>query len=163
LKIFFDGWEGLIEIAVTVPVLYVAIILFIRMSGKRSTSKMNNFDWIVTVAMGSLVASGVISADVSIAETLLSIAMLLLCQYVLTSLVCRFDGLRDFVKPDPRTLVEDGELVPEAMAAERVTKEEVMAALRQHGLQNLDEAKCVILETNASLSVIRPSSEGGES
>ena len=66
--IFFDGMANLVRIAVSVPVIYFAIILFVRLAGKRSTSQMNNFDWVVTVAMGTLAASCMIQENVTVAE-----------------------------------------------------------------------------------------------
>ena len=68
-EIFFDGWGGLLRILIAGPVIYLAIIVFIRFSGKRSTSQMNNFDWLVTVALGSLIASGIIVENVTVAES----------------------------------------------------------------------------------------------
>ena len=52
--IYYDGWKDLVRIALAAPVIYFTIIAFIRLAGKRSTSQMNNFDWVVTVALGSI-------------------------------------------------------------------------------------------------------------
>lgn len=60
LAVLFDGWEGIINFFLAAPVMYMPVILAIRITGKRSTSQMNNFDWIVTVAIGSLTASEII-------------------------------------------------------------------------------------------------------
>lgn len=66
--IFFDGLESLIRTVIPGALLYVAVVLAVRIFGKRSTSQMNNFDWIVTVGSGSLLASGVLLKDVTVLE-----------------------------------------------------------------------------------------------
>ena len=56
--IFYDGWKDLVRIVLAAPAIYFTIIVFIRLAGKRSTSQMNNFDWVVTVALGSIAGAG---------------------------------------------------------------------------------------------------------
>jgi len=151
---FFDGWEGIIKILISAPVIYLSIILIVRVSGKRSTSQMNNFDWIVTVAIGSISASGVIFDSVSIVECLLAIGLLLLFQGLLTKTIMHSKTVHKMVKARPTLLVHNGDYLEDALIGERVTKEEVLAALRENGLHTVEDAKWVILENDASLSVI---------
>lgn len=157
--IFFDQYGNLIKIAVSAPVIYSAVVLFIRISGKRSTAQMNNFDWIVTVALGSLVASGLLMENVTIVEALFAIALLMGMQYLFTWLAFRFDAFASLIKAEPTLLMQDGAYLRQAMRRERVTESEVLAAIREQGLHRLDQARWVILETDASFSVI-PKSEG---
>lgn len=154
MTIFFDGWAGIVRILVAAPLIYVAIVGFIRLSGKRSTSQMNNFDWIVTVALGSIVGSGILLEGVTVLEALFAIGLLLALQYVLTSVIPHSEAARDIAKADPRLLVSQGKFIEQAMRDERVTRGEIQAALRQNGLTDVREAHWVILETDASLSVV---------
>lgn len=154
IKIFIDEQDTLWRILITAPVLYFAIIGFVRLVGKRATSQMNNFDWIVTVALGSLMASGILLKDVSILESLFAIGLLLGLQYVLTFFAVRSSFVDDAIKAQPRLLVENGKLITEAMRRERVTEQEILAALREEGLRSIHDAKWVILESDASFSII---------
>ncbi len=154
LSALFDGWTGVVKIAITAPIMYFGVVIAIRIVGKRSTSQMNNFDWVVTVAIGALTASGIVSDSVTVLEALTAIATLLGSQYLLTKGVFAFDKVTKLVKSNPTLLVDNGRFVDEAMRQERVTKSEVMSALRGQGLINVEEAKWVILETNATFSVI---------
>ncbi|MGF1523267.1 MAG: DUF421 domain-containing protein [Leptolyngbyaceae cyanobacterium] len=154
LAVFFDGWEGIIKIAIAAPVMYVAVVASIRIFGKRSTSQMNNFDWIVTVAIGSLTASGIILDSVTIIEALFAVVFLLAAQYLLTKKVIDSSRLTKLVKAKPALLVHDGKLIHDAMRRERITKPEIMATLREHGLISIEDAQWVILETDATFSVI---------
>ncbi|MGF1538323.1 MAG: DUF421 domain-containing protein [Elainellaceae cyanobacterium] len=153
-ELLFDGWEGVIKIVLTVPLMYTAVILAIRVMGKRSTSKMNNFDWIVTVAVGSLTASGIILDSVTVVEAITAIAFLLGAQYLLTKGIYASDKLTKLAKASPALLVHKGQYVRDALRRERVTTVEIMAAVRENGLVRIEDVQWVILETDASLSVI---------
>lgn len=152
--IFYDGAADLIRVLVTVPILYFWVILCVRITGKRTTSQLNNFDWIFTVAIGSLIASPVLLDDVSILETLLAVALLIGLQWLVTLLSARSELAETVVKATPTLLVYKGQLREDAMDRERISREEIMSALRQNGLVSLDRALAVVLESDAGLSVI---------
>lgn len=154
--------NSLLRIGASAPLLYLAVIAFIRLSGKRSTSQMNNFDWIVTVALGSLVGSGIILKDVGVLEAMLAIGILLGLQYLLTWSVIRSGVVADLVKSPPRLLVYQGEIIDSAMRRERVSERELMAAVRQRGLTSLARVTAVVLEADATLSVIAEADASGD-
>lgn len=149
-----DTIEALLRIAVIVPAIYLLIILFIRLSGKRSTSQMNNFDWIVTVALGSITASTILLKDITLAEGALSIALLLVLQYSLTFLARRSPLVARAVKAPPTLLLARGRFLDDAMATERISRKEVLAAVRKAGFTDLDQVDWIALENDASFSVI---------
>lgn len=154
MPVFFDGWSGIIRIAITAPIVYVAVIIFIRISGKRSTSKMNNFDWIVTVALGSMVGSVIVLKNVVILEGLEAIALLLILQYGVTKLSAVVPAFSKTVRSSPTILFFRGQFQEETMQAERVTRTEILAAIREAGQTRLDAVEAVVLESDANLSVI---------
>ncbi len=156
---FYDSWRDLLQIAITVPIIYFFIIVAVRVAGKRSTSQMNNFDWIVTVAIGAIAGAGIMRKGSAIVETLLAIALLLLLQWLLTTAVRMNRPLQRLVKARPTLLVHEGEFIEESMRRERITRGEVLSALRVSGLTAVDQAKWVILEPDASMSVIPMSND----
>ena len=81
---YFNGWEPVVRMVATAPAIYVLVIAAVRVSGKRSTSQLNNFDWIVPVAMGSILGSAVVLSDVAVAPAALAVAALLAMQYAVT-------------------------------------------------------------------------------
>ena len=105
---FIDNADSLIRIALSAPILYVTIVGFIRISGKRCTSQLNNFDWSVTVAMGSLVASGIVLQDAPILETMMAIGLLLAFQFAVTKAVINSQPMRSIINAEPRLLVRNG-------------------------------------------------------
>lgn len=154
----FDGWPAFVRVAVCAPLVYFTAIAAVRVSGKRATSQMNNFDWIVTVAMGSIVGSGVILSTVAVGPALLAVGILLVLQYLVTNAVSRWPWAQRAAQASPTILVYRGAFRDAALRSERVSRQEVMAAIRRSGLHGPEAAEAVVLETDASISVI-PASE----
>ncbi|MDS9468738.1 DUF421 domain-containing protein [Paracoccus sp. MBLB3053] len=143
------------DVALSAAAMYIAIVVLIRLSGKRTTSQMNNFDWVVTVSIGSLMSSGALMRDVSVLQAVTAISVLLGLQWLVTKVSTILPGFSDLIRADPAILVQDGRLCPATMRAERVTESEVQSAIRRAGCHKLDEVKWVILESDAAMSVIR--------
>lgn len=151
---FFESWMGLVRVLVVGTATYAALIFFLRISGKRSLSKMNAFDLVVTVALGSTFATVILDNSIPLAEGIFALALLVCLQFVITWLSVRSEAVQTLVKSEPTLLVRDGAYLSDAMRTQRVTKEEVEAALREHGVAGLDNVACVVLETDGSMSVI---------
>lgn len=151
---FFDDWHGILRVLVMGLAAYAALIVMLRVSGKRTLSKMNAFDLIVTVALGSTLATVLLTADVPLAEGVVALALLVGLQFAITWVSVRSSWFRGVIKAEPTLLVRDGSLLPDAMRHQRVTAEEIDAALRQSGRQGLEGVHAVILETDGTLSVI---------
>lgn len=115
---------------------------------------MNSFDWIVTVAMGSMIASPILFEDVVVAEAVLGVAVLLGMQRLITSLTVRSSIVERLVKAQPALLFYKGRFMKQAMRQQRVAEAEVVAAIRDAGHACLDQVEAVVLETDASLSVL---------
>ena len=142
------------RIAFTAVVAYFAIILMVRISGKRSTSKMNNYDWIVTVALGSITGSIILLKDVVLLEGFLAVGVLLALQFLTTKLSVHRSGVRKLLVAQPSLLYYNGEFLNDALRQERVTQAEILSAARQQGHSGLDDVQAVILEPDADLSFI---------
>lgn len=156
---FFDHWHDLLRILAVGTLAFTAVVVLLRVSGKRTLAKMNAFDLVVTIALGSTLASVLLDSAVSLAEGALALALLIALQYVVAWLSVRSSRFESIVKSEPRLLARNGRLLPQAMRAERLTEEEILAALRGAGLRRLEQAEAVVLETDGSLSVVR-SGEG---
>ncbi len=160
---FFDGWDDVTRVVVSGLIVYAALVALLRASGKRTLAQLNMFDWVVTVAMGSIVATTLVSADVAVLEGLAALGVLVASQYVVAFVSRRSARTRRFVTGEPALLLHRGRLLHRAMRRERITEEEVLQALRQHSVASLEAVEAVVLETNGSLAVItRSSPDSGE-
>ncbi len=83
-QIFFDNWETLFRTLIIGVLAYVSLVMLLRISGRRTLSKMNAFDMVVTVALGSTLATILLNRDVALAEGVLVFALLIGMQYLVT-------------------------------------------------------------------------------
>ena len=152
---FFDSWSGLGRVVLVGVLAYSALVFLLRVSGKRTLSKMNAFDLIVTVALGSTLATVLLSKDVALMEGVLAFALLIFLQFVITWLSVRSNAVQGFVKAEPALLLHRGRFLHRAMKAERVAEEEIRAAVRAQGIGSLEEVEAVVLETDGTFTVLR--------
>lgn len=154
-SVFFQQWGNLIRVIVVGVLSYAALVLVLRVSGKRTLSKMNAFDLIVTVALGSTLATIILSKDVALLEGLVAFGVLIGLQYVVTWSSVRSQTVSHLVKSDPTLLYYDGSFLRSQMIRSRIVEDEVLAAVRQQGVASLDLVEAVVLETDGSLAVVQ--------
>lgn len=159
----FDNWSDLLRTVLIGTVSYASLVVLLRISGNRTLSKMNSFDLVITVAFGSILATILTSKDVSLAEGLVALALLIFLQFIVTWLSVRSRTLGKLVKTQPALLFRDGEFLQQAMKVVRVTEDEIRAAIRQHGGGDISQVAAVIMESDASLSVIKNDERGSGS
>ena len=134
---------------------YVALVLMLRVSGKRTLSKMNAFDLVVTVALGSTLATVLLSRSVPLADGLLAFGLLILLQYVITWLSVRSGSFQDLIKAAPTDLVRDGQYLEKSMreTARDSGRDRSRTQTAWH-CPLWATQKSVTLETDGSLSVV---------
>lgn len=152
---FFNSFYDLFRVVVVGTCAYVGLILLLRVSGKRTLAKMNAFDFVVTVALGSTLATALLSKDVALAEGLTAFATLILLQYVIAWLSVRSATVRKLVKSEPALIFYQGQFLDSVLKRERVTPDEVRAAVRSQGVATMDNVEGVVLETDGSFSVVK--------
>lgn len=154
MNMFFHTWMGLLRVVIVGTLGYIALVLMLRISGKRTLSKMNVFDLVVTVALGSTLATILLSKDVALVEGIIALAVLILLQYFVAWSSVRSSTFSKLVKATPRLLFSGGQYLHGAMRSERVTEAEVLAAIRAGGKVDLNDVGAVVLETDGSFTVL---------
>lgn len=134
---------------------YAALIALLRISGKRTLSQLNAFDFVVTVALGSTLATILLSSDVALVEGVTALALLIALQFAVTWTSARSSWIREGVRSSPTMIAYQGELLPDALKRQRVTAQEVQQVLRQNGVTSLDSVGAVVLETDGSFAVLK--------
>lgn len=160
---FFDDWTGLWRTLIVSVCAYAAVVALLRVTGKRTLSKMNAFDLVVTVALGSTLATILLSADVALAEGVLALALLILLQLGVTWTSARSRRVLQLVKAHPRMLLKDGRLLHAALKRECVAEPEILAAARSAGYGDLSQIAAVTLETDGTISVVGKDKAGNRS
>lgn len=157
--ILFDGWEPVLRILLIGPLAFIILVIALRSSGKRTLSKMNAFDFVVTVALGSLFATVIINKEITLIEGGAAFVVLVAAQFAITFISVRSDRFEQFLKAEPTLLYRHGEMLTESLRRVRVTEREVETIARRRGLPNLDTVSAVILEADGSFSVIESSDD----
>jgi uncharacterized membrane protein YcaP (DUF421 family) len=157
----FDTWFGLVRIVVVGTAAYAALVLILRVSGKRTLAKLNAFDLVVTVALGSTLATVLLSKSVALADGLLGFALLVGLRYAVAWVSVRSPRLGAVVKSEPSLLLHRGRFLEGAMRRQRVAQEEVVSPRCGHpAWHGPRTTAAVVLETDGSLSVIRTAGDG---
>ena len=159
-EVLYGGWQPLVRTLVVGVLAYVSLVLVLRISGKRTLSKFNAFDFVVTIALGSTLATVLISQEVSLVQGLVALALLIGLQYVITWLSVRSSHVRKLVKSEPTLLLLRGEPLEGALRRERVTREELLAAGRNQGIASLRDVEAAVLETDGTITFVEKAPDG---
>lgn len=151
----FNGWSGLAHTLIAGTLTYVGLIVWLRISGKRTLSKWNSFDFVVTIAFGSILASALLSKSTPFAQSMVAVGLLVVFQYVITWLSVRSSVIQKLVKAEPSLLVFKGKMQEDVMIDKRVARGEVLAAIRVNGSASVEDVDAVVLETDGTFSVIQ--------
>lgn len=151
---FFDSWDGLLRVLIMAVLTYGALVLFIRITGKRTLSKLNAFDLVITVALGSTLASIILTKDVALMEGILALGLLIGLQFIVTWTSVRSGSFLKIIKAQPQLLYYEGRYLDAALKRERLTPQELMAVVRESGKGDMTSVRAIVLETDGSISIV---------
>ena len=160
---WFDTWSDILRVLAVGAAAYVTLVVVLRLTGKRTLAKLNAFDLIVTVALGSVLATILLNADVSWSEGLAAFAVLAVLQLVVTWTQTRAPRSRTVITARPTLLLRDGAPIEAALRQQRVTIAELRQAVRATGNGDLADVGAVVLESDGTLSVIAAEKMGAGS
>lgn len=133
---------------------YVSLVLVLRISGKRTLSKLNAFDLVVTVALGSCLATILLSKDTSLLQGIAGYLVLVGMQFVVAWSSARSKRANQFVSASPTLVFYEGEPLRDTLREERLTEDAVHSAIRTAGIVDTRSVAAVVLESDGTLSVL---------
>jgi uncharacterized membrane protein YcaP (DUF421 family) len=154
-EIVFNGWDSVLRVIISGVLAYAAIVVLVRVSGKRTLASMSAFDFIVNVALGSLLATIILSRDVPVVDGVAAFLVLVGLQFAVSWSSAHSERVARLVGSEPRFLVYHGGFLHDAMRHERISEAEVLQALRSEGIASAEDVAAVVLESNGSLSILR--------
>ena len=157
---FFGGWEPLARIVVVGTLMYVALIVLLRFSGSRTIASMRAFDFIITVALGSVFGRALTAKGVPLAEAVVAFLLLIALQYVVARLQVSSGRIARAVTNPPTLLYYGGEFQTVGMRRARVTEQELRAVVRKQGHGSLDAVAALVLEASGDVAVITDIGDG---
>lgn len=152
-NMFFQDWHGIIRTLVVGVLAYVSLVAFLRISGKRTLAKLNAFDLVVTVALGSTLSAILLQEDIALANGAAALALLIFMQFLVTFFSVRSHSFARAIRSEPSLLARNGQFCRQAMRDERITEDEVLSAIRSQGGKVITEAGMIILESDGTISV----------
>jgi uncharacterized membrane protein YcaP (DUF421 family) len=145
---------GIAIIAAKTTAVYLFLVVGLRVLGKRELGQMTIYDLVLLIVLANSVQNSMVGADTTLVGGLVAGVTLLLLNKVLNHLMGRSARLRALMVGEPRLILNHGKLIASHMAKEGITKEQVMAALREHGLNSFEQAQIAVLEVDGSISVV---------
>jgi uncharacterized membrane protein YcaP (DUF421 family) len=154
---FFGSWTGIGHVVLSTAITFVAIVLLLRTAGQQALAKMSGYDLVVTVTFGSIVATVILSREVTIADGIAGLVTLLVLQKITRWFQSRWLPVHHLVREAPHVVLWDGTLLQERLLASSTSADEVRAAVRRAGCSSLGEVQIVVLENDGDWSIVRRS------
>ena len=152
-KWFEASSTSLIAICLTAIGIYLAVIIFTRIAGKRSFSKMSSFDFAMTVAIGSIMATTILSNIVSMVQGIVGLAIVYILQ-ISAALLRRFEFFQKAIDNTPLLLMDGEKILEDNLRKARVTESDLRSKLREANVIQRSQIKAVIFETTGDISVM---------
>jgi uncharacterized membrane protein YcaP (DUF421 family) len=146
--------SGLLIVAAKTTVVYCFLVIGLRLLGKRELGQMNIYDLVLIIVLANAVQNAMVGDDNTLAGGLVAATTLLLLNRLFTLVIGRFPRLEHALVGEPVLIVNNGDLLPDRMRREGVTREQLQGALREHGLTNPGQARLCVLEVDGSISVV---------
>ncbi len=135
-------------------IFYVALLVIVRLMGKREMDSLSPFDLVVAVMIGEMATISIENLEIPVGEILIPLLTLAGAELLISFLMLKSDRLRGLIDGSPTLLVKDGVILEKNMGTIRYNLTDLLAQLRLAGHPNVDDVEVAILETNGKLSVV---------
>ncbi|ERL57035.1 DUF421 domain-containing protein [Psychrobacter aquaticus] len=152
---FSIDWQQVLGISLSALGFYLGLMLFTRLMGLRSFSKLSSHDFAMTVGIGSILASTVLSDRPSLLQGLFAVAVLFLIQGMVSVIRRRVKPLKSLIDNQAIILMAHGEYFSDNLKEANLTTSDVQEVLRKNGIKSKTEIFAVIMETTGDMSVIK--------
>lgn len=154
------SWQALAYVLVSTVGIYLGLVALTRLSGLRSFSKLSGFDFAVTVAIGSLIATVLVAKDPPLIQGIVALAALYAVQIGVGVLRHRWSWVPTLIDNEPLLLMDGEEVIHENLAEGSMTEADLRAKLREANVTSLDQVRAVVMETTGDVSVLHAPQEG---
>ncbi len=155
---FFGGFEPILRVIVVGTLAYLSLLILLRVSGQRTLTRMHAFDFVITIAIGSTFGRLMTAKGVSLAESVTAFLVLIALQYIFSWIMVRSSKFAYWVTATPSLLYFRGNFLHKAMKKHRVSRDELLAIVRQNKIGSLQDVDAIVLESAGTFAVIRKDS-----
>ncbi len=146
--------DGAVTIAAKTAAVYVFLVVGLRVFGKRELGQLSLYDLVMIIILGNAVQNAMINNDNTLGGGLVAAAVLLSLNWFLNRFIIHSRSAERFLVGGPVLIVHDGQVVRAAMAREGITTDELDAALREHGIDDVSRVHLAVLEADGTISVV---------
>jgi len=148
-------WPILLNVALRTTVIYFALLAGIRLTGARQLGQMSTFDLVLLLIIANAVQNAMVGPDTSLAGGLVAAAVLLIWHGVVDRIRRRSRGLAKFLSGEGIMLINHGAILDEHAHKAGISRDDLLQALREHGVGNVKDVRLAVLEPDGAISVIR--------
>ena len=149
-----DFGSTLPDVAIRTAIVYLFLVVALRLAGKREIGQLSILDLIVLLVIADAVQNAMVGENTTLAGGLVAAGTLIVLDRLLKRAADRSPRLRGVLESEPRLLVRDGKALPKALREEGIEDDELAAAIRGHGVLDVEDVALAVLETDGSISVI---------
>jgi uncharacterized membrane protein YcaP (DUF421 family) len=146
--------HGALIIAAKTAAVYAFLVAGLRLLGKRELGQMSLYDLVLIIILGNAVQNAMINSDNTLGGGVVAAVVLLGLNRLLNTVIVRSRRIERALIGDPVMLVHDGAILPDRMKRQGITRDQLDAALREHGFDSLDDVSIVVLEVDGTMSVV---------
>ncbi|MXN93359.1 DUF421 domain-containing protein [Flavobacterium sp. Sd200] len=153
--IFLNGldWQQSLEIGLRTLIMFLLVLTFLRLSGKKGVRQLSIFEVAIIIALGSAAGDPMLSNDYPILPSLLVFTVIIVLYRIITYYAGKNENFESLVEGDPMYIIEDGQFVMVSRTSHNFAKDEFLAELRNEGVSHIGQVETAILETNGKLSI----------
>ncbi|MEO5510803.1 MAG: YetF domain-containing protein, partial [Longimicrobiales bacterium] len=141
-------------LVIRVTILYTFLLLAMRGLGKREFAQLSAQEVILLLLVSETLQQAMVGDDFSMTAGIIASSTLMLCSFATSMLSYRFKKVETALGGTPAVLVADGQLLRRNLDIERVSSDEIFAAMRRVGIESIEQVKWALLETDGHISVI---------
>ena len=151
-NMFQIGLPLILEKVLRTMLVYSALIVGLRLAGKRELAQLNPFDLVVLLTISNTVQNAIIGNDNSVSGGIIGVAALLLINYLVVRFVYSNDKIEKLVEGSEDTLIEQGILQEKVMKREMITFSELEITAHKQGINSLNEVERAVLEPDGGIT-----------
>ena len=148
-KLSLPWWEFIARAVV----VYIFLLAILRLTGKRQVGQLAPFDLVLLLVLSNAVQNSMNGGDNTVTGGVISAVTLISLNYLLGYITFRSKKMGRFIEGRPQVIIHNGHVYRDVMERERLTQDELDAAVRQAGCASIDEVHFAILENNGQISV----------
>lgn len=151
MEIFHNNYVQIIFSSVAV---YFFIILAIRLFGKKELTQLSVYDLVFILLISNAVQNAMVGSDSTLRGGLVAAASLFVVNYILKQLQFRFPKFGKAIQGEAIILVYKGKILSLHLKNSRITEDELMEVIREHGIASVSEVDLAVLEVDGNISVL---------